>query len=116
MGPSMYRRLRDTLVHVTATISALVPLDTPIGWGEQPDVNMVNAVLILVGIPLLLFVLIAIAVYLPSVLRGESLAPGAPPWRTSGWAVRAPAPRSWHAEAETVDAGDAGTGGASGRW
>ena len=75
---------------------------------------MVEAVLILVGIPLLLFVLITIAVYLPSLVRGESIAPGAPAvedqWlggpRTSAGELTAPA--------TPEDADD--SGGASGRW
>ena len=114
MGPSMYRRARATLGGVITPISALVPLDTPIGWGEPTDVNMVDALLILVGIPLLLFVLIAIAVYLPSVVRGESIAPGAPPVEDQ-WLG---GPRTGTAELGTGSRRDAtsGTGGASGRW
>ena len=34
--------------------------------------------LLLVGIPLLLFLVITLAVYVPSLVRGESIAPGAP--------------------------------------
>ena len=106
----MYRRTRATLGGV---IPALLPLDTPIGWGEENDVDMVSAALILVGIPLLLFVLIAIAVYLPSVLRGEPILPGTPDVEDQ-WLG---GPRSGTAElAATCDAGDSGTGGASGRW
>lgn len=110
----MYSRARDTLGAVTSSISALVPLDTPIGWGEPTDVNMTDALLILVGIPLLLFILIAIAVYLPSVIRGESIAPGAPAVENQ-WLG---GPRTGTAELGSGDSADAdaGTGGASGRW
>jgi hypothetical protein len=90
----------------------------PIGWGEDTDVSLVDAGLILVGIPLLLFVLITIAVYLPSVLRGESIAPGSAEVEDQ-WLG---GPRTGTAQlggadsADTGDAADAGTGGASGRW
>lgn len=98
---------------MTIPTSFLVPLDVPVGWGEPTDVNMVNAGLILFGIPLLLFVLIAIAVYLPSALRGEPLAPGAHPVEDQ-WLG---GPRTGTAElgsGEPAEADD--TGGASGRW
>ncbi len=97
-------------------ISALIPWDVPVGWSEPEDVDMVQAVLLLGGVPLLLFVGITLAVYVPSLVRGESLAAGAPAvenqWlggpRTTTAELTAP-----EAEAEPHDPG---SGGASGRW
>lgn len=97
---------------IYALISHVVPLDVPIGWDEPGDADMVQTVLLLGGVPLLLFVGITIAVYVPSLVRGESLTPGAPVLENQ-WLG---GPRST-AELAGPD-GDAAddTGGASGRW
>jgi hypothetical protein len=60
-------------------LAAAFPLDVPVGWSNPSDVNMVHALLVLVGIPVLLFIGITVAVYLPSLVRGERIAPGQPP-------------------------------------
>ena len=95
-----------------SAMAYVVPLDVPIGWSQPDDVNMVHALLLLVGVPLLLFILITVAVYLPSIIRGERIAQGQPRWRTSGWAGRAPAPPAGGGQ----ESEDAEAGGASGRW
>lgn len=93
-------------------ISALIPLDVPLGWDEPGDVDMVHALLLLGGVPLLLFVGITIAVYVPSLVRGESLAPGAPAVENQ-WIG---GPRTT-AELSGPDGDEADdSGGASGRW
>ena len=49
--------------------------DVPGGWGGQTEPNQLDplsALGLFVGAPLLLFALIALAVYLPSMVRGES--------------------------------------------
>lgn len=98
----------DTIWRV---ISALIPLDVPTGWDQPPDVDMVHAILLLGGVPLLLFLGIALAVYVPSLVRGEPMRPGAPAVENQ-WLG---GPRSTAELAgpgtETDD-----TGGASGRW
>ena len=103
---------------ITASISNLVPMDVPVGWSRNPeDVDMVQAVLLLGGVPLLLFLGISLAVYVPSLVRGESIAPGAPAvenqWiggpRTTAAALTGPA-------SEGADSADPDSGGASGRW
>ena len=95
-------------------ITALIPWDVPVGWSNNPeDVDLAQALLLLVGVPLLLFVAITLAVYIPSLVRGEAIAPGAPAvenqWlggpRTSAGELSAPGDR-------TAD----DSGGASGRW
>jgi hypothetical protein len=91
-------------------------LDVPDGWSNPPSVNLVHAILLLGGVPLTLFVLIALAVYLPSLVRGERITPGQPPmenqWlggpRTAAGELTAPQ------SADRPDDSDAG--GASGRW
>jgi hypothetical protein len=73
---------------------------------------MVQALLLLGGIPLLLFALIMLAVYVPALVRGESIAPGAPAVENQ-WLG---GPRTATAELGAGDEQDPGSGGASGRW
>ncbi len=96
----------------SALVTNLVPLDVPVGWSNPSEVNMVEALLLLVGVPLLLFILITVAVYLPSLIRGESIAPGQPPVENQ-WLG---GPRTGTAELKGREAEDADAGGASGRW
>jgi hypothetical protein len=95
-----------------SALAAVLPLDVPVGWEEAPDVNMVHAVLLLGGIPLLLFIGITIAVYVPSLVRGERIAPGQPAVEDQ-WLG---GPRTGTAELQARENEDAGAGGASGRW
>ena len=95
-----------------ALVTNLIPLDVPVGWSNPSEVNMVEALLLLVGVPLLLFILITVAVYLPSLIRGESIAPGQPPVENQ-WLG---GPRTGTAELKGREAEDADAGGASGRW
>ena len=96
------------------TLAARIPLDVPIGWGEgpPPDVNMVEALLLLGGVPLLLFLAIWIAVYVPSLVRGEPITPGAPAVENQ-WLG---GPRAGTAQLASPASEDTETGGASGRW
>ena len=91
---------------------AVLPLDVPVGWSNPEDVNMVHALLVLGGIPLALFLAIGLAVYLPSLVRGERIAPGQPPVENQ-WIG---GPRQGTAELKGRDSEDADAGGASGRW
>ena len=95
-------------------VTNLIPLDVPVGWGgdQDRDVNMVHALLILGGIPLLLILAITLAVYVPSLLRGERIAPGQPPVENQ-WIG---GPRTGTAELKGREAEDVDAGGASGRW
>ena len=100
---------------MTAAVSALaaiVPLDVPVGWSQPDDVNMVNALLLLGGLPLLLFIGITVAVYVPSLIRGDRLTPGQPPVENQ-WLG---GPRTGTAELKGPQSEDADAGGASGRW
>jgi hypothetical protein len=101
----------DILVGVI-TPSTFVPFDVPIGWSEPPDVNKVEALLLLGGVPLLLALAITIAVYVPSLVRGEPITPGAPAVENQ-WLG---GPRTGTAQLSAPDAESPETGGASGRW
>jgi hypothetical protein len=90
----------------------VIPLDVPVGWPAPDDVNMVEALLFLGGIPLLLFIAITVAVYVPSLVRGERVAPGQPAVENQ-WLG---GPRTGTAELKGRGSEDTGAGGASGRW
>ena len=98
-------------------ISALIPWDVPVGWSPDPeDVDTLQAVLLLGGVPLLLFLGITLAVYVPSLVRGERLAPGAPAVENQ-WlgGPRTPA-GELSGPGGTTDGPEPDSGGASGRW
>ena len=65
---------------VSATILVLTyagpaSADIPVGWSRPPSVSVLHFVLVFVGIPVLITLGILAFVYLPSVVRGESVAP-----------------------------------------
>ena len=66
----------------------------------------------LAGVPLLLFVLIVLAVYLPALVRGERVKPGAPAVEDQWFG----GPRKGTAELAGPDNEDSQAGGASARW
>lgn len=82
------------------------------GWSDAEDVDMLNALLLLAGVPVLLFVLIGLAVYLPALVRGESVAPAGGDVEDQ-WLG---GPRPGTKELEGSDAGASETGGARGSW
>lgn len=100
---------------VLVLLSAPAHADVPEGWGGQTqpfELDPLYALGLYLGIPLLLFALIAVAVYLPSMVRGEKLLPdhsaGEPQWIGG--------PRQGVAELPAPDGVDSRAGGASGRW
>lgn len=111
---------RSTLVLVTGlTLSGLsLALATPavaepaVGWSDAESVDMLQALLVLAGIPLLLFVVITVAVYVPALVRGERVAPGAPAVDNQ-WLG---GPRKSAGELAAPDTESSEAGGASGRW
>ena len=82
------------------------------GWPENDPVDMLDALLVLAGIPLLLFIVIAVAVYVPALVRGERVAPGAPAVDNQ-WLG---GPRKSAGELAAPDTESSEAGGASGRW
>jgi hypothetical protein len=97
-----------------------VSADVPEGWSDPPSVPVLRELFFFVGVPILITLCILAAVYLPGVVRGESVAPAGAhtddQWfggrRATGEleaAGTSSADRS--REAESRD-----TGGASGSW
>jgi len=85
--------------------------DTPASW-EREDIDVLHALLVLGGIPLALCVLIALAVYVPAMVRGERIAPGA----TSPENEWLGGPRRSAGELAGPDTDHSDAGGAGGRW
>ena len=130
--PPARRSVRRTAARVSVVAGALVSTmstlvlaagpasaDVPENWSDPADVSALQALVLLVGVPLLLIALITLAVYVPALARGEKLAPGAAPiddeWfggprtGTKELASSRPAARADSPE-------ERGTGGASGSW
>ena len=103
---------------VLALLAAPAHAEVPEGWGGQTsrgDLDFLHALGLYVGAPLLLFVLIGLAVYLPAMVRGEQLLPHhtgqqLPEGQWIG------GPRQGVAELPGPDGDDSQAGGASGSW
>lgn len=107
--------LASTLLALgVASVSLAGPAgaDTPAGWEDAPDVDTLNLLLFLGGVPILLFLLITLAVYVPAMVRGERIAPGA----TSPENEWLGGPRRRAGELAGPDGDDTEAGGAGGRW
>ena len=98
----------SVVVSVT-TLAAPAHADVPEGWSNPEDVDLLYALLLLAGVPLLLFVVIAVLTYLPALVRGEKIAPGAADDQWFG------GPRQGAKELESGTQTEE-TGGARGRW
>lgn len=98
----------SVVVAVTG-LAAPAGADVPEGWSNPEDVDTLYALLLLAGVPLLLFVVIAVLTYLPALVRGEKLTPGAADDQWFG------GPRQGAKELE-ASARTEETGGARGRW
>lgn len=93
-------------------LAAPAGADVPEGWSNPDDVDTLSALLLLAGLPLLLFVVITVAVYLPAMVRGEKLTPG-PSEPESTWFG---GPRRGATELAAPDDDDSAAGGARGSW
>jgi hypothetical protein len=100
------------LVTVLTVLAAPAQADVPEGWTEVEQVDRLEALLVLVGVPLLLFVLIMVAVYVPAMKRGEPLLPD----HGEGEAQWIGGPRQGTKELPAPDGEGSRAGGASGRW
>ena len=86
--------------------------DVPEGWSTPAAVDPVEAVLLLVGVPLALFLIITLLVLLPSLIRGER-------FTVAGQATADQwfgGPNKGTAELPAPDDEDSKAGGASARW
>lgn len=112
------RRTLLVLVTGLTSVGLSLALATPAnaepseGWPPSEPVDMLDAVLLLAGVPLLLFILIVAAVYVPALVRGERIAPGAPHVENQ-WLG---GPRKSAGELAAPDSTTSEAGGASGRW
>lgn len=95
-----------------ATASADTPEPRPGSWEPKPDVDIVHAFLLLGGVPLLVFVLIAVMFVGPALVRGEDLSIRAKGQETQ-WLG---GPRKEAKELAAPDAEDSKAGGAGGNW
>jgi hypothetical protein len=114
--------LTPAIVVTTAAGAAFA--DPPAQWEDNPSVSPTHVLLVLVVIPLALFALIWLLVYLPSMSRGERYKPGQA-WRSEpewfggprGGVERLDADEQRPAVgAGTGDDQGQARGGASGRW
>ncbi|MDP2772186.1 MAG: hypothetical protein Q8O61_01420 [Nocardioides sp.] len=101
-----------TLTSLSLVLAAPAMAEPSEGWPDQEPVDMIEALLVLAGIPLLLFVVIAVAAVLPALVRGERIAPGAPAVDNQ-WLG---GPRKSAGELAAPDTESTEAGGASGRW
>jgi hypothetical protein len=93
-------------------LAAPASADVPEFWEDPKEVDNLQAILLLGGVPLLLFVTIAFLVYAPSVIRGEKVLPGHATMENQ-WLG---GPRKSAGELAGPDTEDSQAGGASGRW
>jgi hypothetical protein len=112
---------RAALVVACATILLLgyagpASADIPVGWSHPAPVNALREITIFIGIPVLITLVILAFIYLPPVIRGESVAPAGAradnQWfgGTRTTAELEPAGTTSHDDA------DRDTGGAGGTW
>jgi hypothetical protein len=116
MFQTLARRAAVLTFAVAAPVLVAAPAraEVPEGWSDPEPVDKLHALLVLVGIPLLLFLLIAIAVYVPALIRGERVTPGAPAIESQWFGGPRRGTHELESRAASADASD--TGGASGRW
>jgi hypothetical protein len=103
------------------TVTAAATADPPGQWQDNPRVSSLHVLMVFVGLPLALFLIITLLVYLPSMVRGERYKPGQA-WRSEPEWFGGP-----RRGVEALEAGDHGQpvsagehedhrGGASARW
>jgi hypothetical protein len=85
--------------------------DIPDGWSHPKPVPVLHFLLLFIGIPLLITIGIFLAIYLPGVVRGESVVPAGARASDQWLGGR----RETTPELESADR-DRDTGGAGGTW
>ena len=114
MRATIVRRTAAVLAASAAVVAVAGPAsaDVPEGWAQPYHPSGLHSLLIFVGIPALLFLLITLAVYLPSMLRGGRGRPGGSGVEDQWFG----GPRKGTAELPAPDNEESKAGGASGRW
>lgn len=97
-----------------AVLATAVPAaaDTPEGWPEEESIDILTMLLLLGGLPLLVFLGIIALVYGPALARGESIKPGGEQLE-SQWLG---GPRKSANELAAPDTEHSKAGGAGGTW
>jgi hypothetical protein len=114
-----------SLVVGSATILVLAyagpaAADVPDGWSNPEPVPVLHFLLLFVGIPLLITLGILAAIYVPGVVRGESVAPGGARSDDQWFGGRRGTAQLEASSTTSTSApdrdGDTDTGGAGGTW
>lgn len=92
--------------------------DVPEGWSSPASVSVLHFLLLFVGIPVLITLGILAAIYLPGVVRGESVAPAGsrPEDQWFGGRREHAGQLESRGSAGDGDSDSGGTGGAGGTW
>jgi hypothetical protein len=94
--------------------------DIPDGWSDPRPVPVLRDVLVLIGIPVLITLCIFAAIYLPGIVRGESVAPAGTRSDDQWFGGRRDTAEleSGRSTADATSGGESGrdTGGAGGTW
>jgi hypothetical protein len=120
--PSAPRRIALVLSWATLFLlawSAPASADIPEGWSDPKPVPVLQDLLFLLGVPLLITLVIFAAVYLPGIVRGESVVPAGAKAEDQWFGGRRDTAELQAARTGAdPDASDGGreTGGASGSW
>ncbi|MCD4535845.1 hypothetical protein LRP67_17280 [Nocardioides sp. cx-169] len=116
--PLVLRRSVVVLVTGLTSLGLSVVLAAPAmaepseGWPDSEPASATHALLVFVGLPVLLFLVVTLAVLLPAMVRGERLTPGRPVVENQ-WLG---GPRRSAGELAAPDGETSEAGGASGRW
>jgi hypothetical protein len=112
------RRARRTLVVLLVGAAFVVAAggpagaDVPEGWAPTTEVDPWEALLVLAGIPILLFLVITALVVIPGVVKGERFTPGGQATEDQWFG----GPSKGTAALPAPDNDESKAGGASGRW
>ena len=122
MTPTSQALRKASLLVGSATVLVLAyagpaAADIPDGWSQPKPVPVLHFLLLFVGIPALITLGILAAIYLPGVVRGETVAP-AGARASDQWlgGRRDTRPELEAADTATTTDGERDTGGAGGTW
>ena len=111
----LVRRTSVVLLAAAFVVAVAGPAgaDVPEGWTDESEsVDPLHALLVLGGIPLLIFVVITLLVVIPGVIKGERFTPGGQATEDQWFG----GPSKGTAELPAPDNEESNAGGASGRW
>ena len=103
-------------VTLSLTYAGAASADVPEGWDTPADVSFMHTLLVLVLVPLGVIVLLALLVYVPAIVRGESVAPAGVRPDDQWFGGRGDPHESAHKAIEARQGAAEETGGASGSW